>query len=60
MDRSVGGSKDPLNDLVIPHSRPRPLATPLDRTHNTQHKQEDGRKAAQWQAPTEEGEGGGG
>ena len=36
MDRWVGGSKDPLNDLVIPHSRPRPLATPLDRTHTTQ------------------------
>ena len=34
--RSAGGSKDPLNDVVIPHSRPRPLATPLDRAH-TQH-----------------------
>ena len=53
MDRSVGRSravgrpKDPLNDLVIPLSRPRPLTRnatrPHTHTHNTQHKQEDGR-----------------
>ena len=43
-DRWIGGSKDPLNDLVIPHSRPRPLATPLDRTHTTQARRRvDGR-----------------